>query len=236
MVMNINKCKILEIVYGSELYGTSTPDSDKNFVGIFIKPEEFMFGLNNIEYLDCSVKSKNPNEKKDSVGRHYCEIGKFFDKALKGNPNYLEMFFVNDDNTVYINKFGRIILDNAHLFVSKRIKEKFLSYAIIQKQKMLADINGKNRDKYAAHCLRLLFEGIELAETGRLSFPLREKDIVLDTKLGLFTKEESIAAIEDVEEQLEEAFKSTTLPEKPDFNAVNNLLIKIREEYYGLAA
>ena len=33
--------------------------------------------------------------------------------------------------------------------------------------------------------------------------------------------------------EMEEAIKHCTLPEEPDFNAINKVLIKARMEYYG---
>jgi len=49
---------ILEIVTGSQLYGTATPESDEDFIGIFMPPKEYILGLKSVAEVDLSVVSK----------------------------------------------------------------------------------------------------------------------------------------------------------------------------------
>ena len=50
--------RILEIRSGSHLYGTNTPESDEDFVGIFMPPKEYVYGLKSVEEVDLGVISK----------------------------------------------------------------------------------------------------------------------------------------------------------------------------------
>jgi len=134
----INKNLILKIRTGSHLYGTNTKDSDEDFVGIFMPTEEYVYGLKKIEEIDESIISKDENNKntKEAVDCKYYEFRKFIKLAYECNPNILEILFVNLDNIVYINGYGKQLLCNRQLFVSGLVKQKFLGYAFAQKHKM----------------------------------------------------------------------------------------------------
>ncbi len=101
---------IFECVAGSYLYGTNTPESDKDIRGIFIPPKEYFLGfLHRIEQIE--------EHKQDIV--HY-DIRKFLDLAVQCNPNIVELLFVPElMSTVWSYKWQRII-DNRSLFLSKK--------------------------------------------------------------------------------------------------------------------
>ena len=49
------KEEVLEIITGSNLYGTNTPESDKDYLGVFIPEAEFVFGFSKIEEVDFEI-------------------------------------------------------------------------------------------------------------------------------------------------------------------------------------
>ena len=131
--------KILEIVSGSHLYGTNTPQSDEDYVGVFMPPEEYVFGLKSVQEIDVGIKSKDKDGKNntDAVDRKLYEFRKFISLALGNNPNILELLFVNDTNIKYINPIGYKLLAKRHFFPSKLAAKKFVGYAHSQKHKMI---------------------------------------------------------------------------------------------------
>lgn len=56
--MNIEELKILEVITGSNLYGTNTPESDIDYAGIFIPTIDYYFGLKKVEEADFSTQIK----------------------------------------------------------------------------------------------------------------------------------------------------------------------------------
>jgi len=122
---------ILKIRTGSHLYGTNTEDSDKDYVGIFLPPPNYLLGLKRVEEIDLSMKDKLPNGKNSPTKL-----------ALDNNPNILEMLFVNNDNIDYIDPTGKKLLSLRHAFLSKSIKHRFLGYAISQKHKMVIKLDN----------------------------------------------------------------------------------------------
>jgi hypothetical protein len=312
--MNIEKLKVLEIITGSNLYGTATPSSDKDYVGIFIPPIEYYLGLHKIEEQDCSIVSKHKNGRNtlNAIDRKFYEIKKYFKLALNSNPNILELLFAPKDKIIYVDKMGQSILDNRDLFTSQLCKKSFLGYASSQKHKMiikadnlialenglgflslfpdkatLSEVLNKEielfqdpldyqplpfinhssshikcgdvcfernlyvkkakriiRDrlqqaswrsegilkhgmdnKFGSHLIRLLYECKELLEDGKITFPLKERSLILDIKEGKYKPKEVINLAEELEKEI--ALCKTDLPKIGNFNKAEELLLDI---------
>ena len=93
---------ILEIKSGSNLYGTTTPISDLDYVGIFMPDLEHVYGLNKIEEVDLDLKDKDEHGKNtsDAIDKKRYEFRRFCKLALDNNPNILEILFVNQPNII----------------------------------------------------------------------------------------------------------------------------------------
>lgn len=130
---------ILKIRSGSHLYGTSLPTSDEDFVGIFMAPVEYILGMNSVEEVDLSVKSKDDAGKNTSeaVDAKLYEFRRFCKLAVQNNPNIIEILFVNEPNIIVINNIGRELLNMAKTFPCKEASRGFLGYAKAQKHKMI---------------------------------------------------------------------------------------------------
>jgi predicted nucleotidyltransferase len=131
--------RILEIISGSYLYGTQTETSDKDFVGIFIPDVEHILGFQKCEEVDLSVIEKDSSGKNtvNAVDRKFYEFRKFIKLAMENNPNILEILFVNKEDTLFVNDFGKELLEMRHMFPYRGLKAKFLGYAFSQKHKMV---------------------------------------------------------------------------------------------------
>ncbi len=130
--------KIIQIMVGSNLYGTVMRDSDVDYMGIFMPNEEYVVGLQRVNEVDLSIKSKKEDGRNDSeaIDDKFYEFRQYLTKAIECNPNILELLFVNDDNIKFINSIGNELLNNRHLFPWKGLAQKFLGYSFSQKHKM----------------------------------------------------------------------------------------------------
>ncbi len=86
--------------------------------------------------------------------------------------------------------------------------------------------------KFASHVFRLIDEGIELLETGKLSFPCRNKDLQLEVKNGKYTLEEVLEMIEKKEPILEEVYNKSKIQHSPKHKEIGILQQKIIVEYW----
>lgn len=130
--------KILEIQVGSHLFGTNTPDSDLDLVGIFMPSEEMVFGFQECEEVDLSIVAKDETGRNTSeaIDRKYYEFRKFVRLAMQNNPNILHVLFVDEKNIVAINQVGERLLTKAEIFPHKGAHHRFVKYDDGQRHKM----------------------------------------------------------------------------------------------------
>jgi uncharacterized protein len=234
--MNIEERKVLEIITGSNLYGTNSPSSDKDYMGIFIPTLEYYFGLHKVEEQDCSITSKHENGRNTSeaVDRKFYEIKKYFKLALNSSPNILELLFVPKDKIIYIDKIGQCILDNKDLFPSQLCKKSFLGYTSSQKHNSWRSEGilkyGMNY-KSGSHLIRLLYECKELLEDGKITFPLKERSLILDIKEEKYKPKEVIALAEELEKEIDEV--KTVLPKTGNFKKAEKLLLDLLQTKFS---
>lgn len=135
--------KILEVRGGSHLYGTNTPSSDEDFIGIFMPPKEYVLGLKSVKEVDFSIIDKDSSGKNtaDAIDKKLYEFRKFISLALGSNPNIVELLFVPEKSIVYQNNRGRRLLNLRNSFLSQMCVPKFLGYAKSQKHKMIIKLD-----------------------------------------------------------------------------------------------
>lgn len=88
--------------------------------------------------------------------------------------------------------------------------------------------------KFAMHLLRLLLEGKELLNTGKIEFPLKKKDFLLDVKKGRYTINEIMSISEQFENEILIDKENSKLPNAPSFDDANNLVKKIVKECFNI--
>jgi len=128
---------------GSQLYGTNTPESDIDFLGVFLANPEFHLGFKNVEEVDLSevVKDESGKNTKDALDCKVYELKKFLKLAGDVNPNIVELLFANTNpeavvfNTPEFEEFQ----NNSELFINQRVFHSFMGYAKSQMKK------GKNK-------------------------------------------------------------------------------------------
>lgn len=142
---------ILEVVHGSRAYGTNTPESDTDIKGICIIPDlKYYTGMQTFEQQDGGWVDAQGN-KQDKVVYH---LPKFLKLAGDCNPNILEILFADQGDILVCTKQGKKLLENRHLFVSKKARHTFTGYAAAQLKRMSAHYrwtsNPPQKPEYAA--------------------------------------------------------------------------------------
>jgi len=235
---------IFKAMVGSKLYGTDTPKSDRDYVGVFIPDKEYVMGLKNCDQVEIRSNpsdSGRRNDKDDTDCTLY-SLPKFIKLAAENNPNIVELFFIDDKHIIECNNYGKRLIESFPFFISKKAKHRFLGYAHSQKQKILnKDPIGNRREyiekfgydvKFASHLIRLLVEGNEILQTGKLEFPIPHNRYIRDIKEGKFKLEQVLTKADQLEALAEELYVRSDLRHKPDYDSISNLQIELLEDFW----
>lgn len=124
--------KILEMKFGSHLYGTSTPDSDTDFKAIYL-PTAREIILHTYKKTDNLQRPKQPFErnKKDDVDIEIFSLDQYLKLLCEGQTMALDMLFAPEEFYTWQTKEGEIfsyIYNNREQFLNKNVNA-FVGYA-----------------------------------------------------------------------------------------------------------
>ena len=219
---------------GSRAYGTHTPDSDYDKMGVFVEPKDYVMGLYEIQH------STDKTEGSDNTAY---SLRKFVRLAAKGNPTVMELLWLPHYDIK--TPVGDIVRNFREYFVSKDSGKRYLGYLHSQKQSLTGQkthavkrpdlIERYGYDtKFAMHAVRLGMQGIEFLSEGRIKLPIQGDDLktLLAIRSGKFSKIEVLEIIDDLEADLNHCIDRCTL--KVDTDYINKQLIAAYELHWEL--
>src|SRR6185503_14567901 len=176
---------ILRAQVGSELYGVSVGDGDRDEMGICIEPPEYVIGLKEFEQYQFRTQPDGIRSGPGDLDLTVYSLRKWARLSAQGNPTVLLLLFTPEQYWIDSFKHGYILQDKKNLFISKDCGRKFLGYLNSQKDAMLGLRSKKtNRPeltevygydtKFAYHAIRLGLQGIELLQYGHITLPIPE--------------------------------------------------------------
>lgn len=224
---------ILLCQVGSQAYGVANENSDEDRMGVYVETRQQVMGLTPHNH----VVAQGSERDEDQV---LYSLRKWAHLASRGNPTVLELLYAPVLDAVLT---GEDLRANANLFVSRAAAGAYLGYAQQQRQRLngvRGQMNVKRVElveqfgfdtKYASQILRLLHQGIELMETGGMTFPMGidSREEVLAAKRGDWSLERIDERSSDLEAQLKQARETTDLPERSDIAGINDLLVELHE-------
>jgi hypothetical protein len=121
---HLRSCVVLEATVGSRAWGLAEAGSDVDLRGAFVLPLSWTGGL-----------ATPPEDLVSADGSAtYWESTKLVKQALRGDPNTLELLFVESVRAT--DEMGRWILEARQAFVSRLIHGTFGRYAVSQLKKL----------------------------------------------------------------------------------------------------
>ena len=236
----LNSRTILLTICGSISYGTNTENSDTDYRGVCIPPEEYLLGLKTFNEYNTTGGKKFKNTK-DDIDIAITHINHFVIEAMKGVPNNIEILFTKPEHILIKNELGNELISHRYDFLTKALKHKFGGYAASQmKQLNIKGNNGTGRQdliekygydtKFALHSVRLLSSAIEILKTGDFSTFRTNRNELLDIRNGKFTLEQILTIINDLDKELNELYETSKIPNTPDYNKINKWLIELNRK------
>lgn len=94
--------------------------------------------------------------------------------------------------------------------------------------------HGKNYDsKNVMHTMRLLRMAREIAAQGQIIVKRPDREYLLAVKDGQFEYDDLLAEAEALQQELDGLFACSALPDVPDLDAVDTLLVRLRTAFYA---
>jgi predicted nucleotidyltransferase len=229
---------ILTAYRGSIAHGTYTPSKNPNSIDdkdvmVFCVPDyDYYLGLK-------TFGSRGTREiKRDEFDIVIYEIKKAISLLAQGNPNILQILWLEDRHYINVTNAGHLILYSRELFVGKHVYKPFVGYARAQFKKMTAGnvylgYMGEKRKrlvdefgydpKNAAHMIRLLRGGVEFLATGEMLVERPDAAELVAIKQGGWKLERVNMEAERLFSKIEDALIHSRLPDRPDREKVNQL-------------
>ncbi len=232
---------------GSIAHNTYVPNTDPSsiddidLISVYLAPVEHYLGLGRAK--DHRRGSQTTHGEYDCVAY---ELRHFINLLLKSNPTTLLLLWLHEDHYIMKTEFGQRLIDNRDLFTSKLLYKSFTRYAEEQldrtvpqiyrgymgaKRKALVDKFGYDC-KNAAHSLRLLKMAEEFLKTGELMvYRTEDAEMLKQVKTGMWPFEDVQLMATELLDNVNSVLKHSTLPEEPDRDKAEAMLMKILGGY-----
>jgi uncharacterized protein len=210
---------IYQCVVGSRAYGLDNEQSDVDVRGIYLPPADLHWSL-------FGVPEQLENHERQEC---FWELQKFITLALKANPNILEC--LHTPLVQQMNPIAEELLAMRSIFVSKLIYQTYNGYVMSQFKKLQKDLenHGEIRWKHAMHLIRLLISGITALKEGYVPVQVFEyREELLAIRHGQMEWVKVNEWRLRLHREFDTAFQITKLPDRPDYQAANEFLVKAR--------
>lgn len=127
--------EVVKMLFGSSLYGTTTPESDTDYKGIKLSSwDEIALGKIPKQYENYSTGDALTKNTKDDVDMEIFSLHSFIKEALEGQTFALDMLHASEDKLVSTSEIWKDLVASKHKFYTKNI-ESFIGYAMGQAAK-----------------------------------------------------------------------------------------------------
>ena len=224
---------------GSHQYGAALPEgsSDIDLYGVYVEPPVRALGVSDETHFTGGTADQYERNKPGDEDYKCYTLRRWAGLACKGNPAIIGFLYTSC--TVEDGVWNELIVPNADLFKAKGHAKAFLGYAAGQVHRL--DLNaphGKHGQrpelqekfgfdtKAAMHMIRLLFEAEEYMNTGKITYPRPEKDLLIAIRLGDYKLDWIFAKYEEMVKRVEGAMASSKLPDQVDREAISELITR----------
>ncbi len=112
-------------IWGSHAYGTYTPESDVDTLGVYVIESEAYLSLQ-------ETPSQVSDENNDN---RFYSLRNFLSLASEANPNILDMLFLPDDCVLFTSPYWQMISERRKLFLTRKVSQTYCEYAMGQIKK-----------------------------------------------------------------------------------------------------
>lgn len=240
--------EILRVQTGSRstLALTTQDGADDDQMGIFIPHPRHLLSLPTTDYDDYTYRSTNnaphtPDTRStpQTTDLTVYSLRKFVHLAAQGNPNLISTLFAPPHQMLLTSPTGQALLHLTPAILSKQAASKFLGYLSSQRQG-LTNPSGRHTNrpeliqkhgydtKFAYHLLRLGFQGVQLLTEHTITLPIppAPREFLIAVRQGKIPLDNVLQLADTLTNNLSTLKIQSTLPEYPDYPAIDSFLIK----------
>jgi hypothetical protein len=226
---------ILLVEVGSTAHGTGLPGGeDHDEMGVVVETPTQVLGVGELGMRSVMHRTQ-PEGSRSGPGdtdRILHSLRRFIHLAATGNPSILMSFWAP---VIFETDEGTELRGLGESFVGRHVIPRYRGYMQAQAERLLGTRGrghgvrgGGGRPelvaqhgfdtKYAMHCARLGFQGLELLETRQLQLPIQGEpaDWLRAVRRGEVPFDEWWARVLDLDVQLERLLEDDRLPAGPD--------------------
>lgn len=240
---------ILRGFWGSIAHNTyeeNVTHDDKDIMGIFVPPEDVVFGIRNMETIERMINEKLSQKRTVIWDIVYYSLPKYLNLILKQNPNVIMLLWLSDKHYITKTKFGKRLIDVRDKLISKRCYDSFCGYAHGQLHRMThhaptGRMGAKRKElverfgydvKNASHLIRLLKMGLEVLTTGEMQVERSDNNMLLEIKRGEWPLKKVLEYSDKLFQLMDEAYVRSPLQNRVDESVVNVLCEEITMDFY----
>ena len=233
---------IQAFIGGSQLHGAKVGGTDDtDWYGVFIEPPAKMIGLDRDEHFVFTTGGKLGGNGPQDVDVCLYSLRKWAGMAAKGNPSALHFVFAKE---TFSTPWWDRAVKQRDLFASRRHVTPFLKFADDQMGRLCGRKGQKSihraaleqkhgyDTKYAMHVVRLYLEAKEYMETGAITLPNPNVDLLIAIRQGKYKLFQIEAMGKQLEAEALAAQAKSKLPEAVDLNAIGNLITEIYIDFW----
>ena len=251
---DVEKSLIFKSLAGSHSFGMANEESDIDIRGIYVAPIEQVFNL------DTEIMVvKNKDGKGDAV---FYDLRKFCRMASVSEVNAIQMLYTPKESLLEVDECGQVLIDCREIFLNKRIEYSFGGLAFGNTLSCLAEEKTNKSElrkkfgyntKMAMNSVRVIRLGSDLLETGDMKMIRNDNEELRSIRDGKLSRDE-FAIIDKTDQKREgrmgsgiiggimydefqrfnKALKNTQLPDGPDKERINRIILRITGRKLGL--
>lgn len=234
--------EILRGMVGSTAHGTAVDgQDDRDEMGVFIEPPEYVCGLTPCEHYIYRDKPEGVRSGPGDLDLTMYSLRKFCRLAEQGNPSVIVLLWL--PNHIIKTEIGAALVRARDAFISRDSGNRFLGYLVAQRMKMTGErtqtvqrpelVEKYGFDtKFAMHAMRLAFEGIEMLTHRRITLPVAEPNlsILRGVRTGKYTFDQTLSMISTAENDLRELLKDCDW--ETDRKRINAFMVKAHRAHW----
>lgn len=219
---------------GSELHGAKVHGTDdKDYYGLYVEHPDEVIGLFPRPHFVWSTADNSRRNGPDDIDVTFYGLRKWAEMAAKGNPTALHFLYSSRD----LGEWNNLVPFLKSCVISKESAKQFKGFVDAQMGRLLGT-RGRGKKgqrpeleekfgydvKAGMHAVRLLGECIELMQTGNITLPRLEREMLIEIRTGQWSLDHLSSHVNSMFLDLVDAEAESKLPDTADRTRLSSII------------